>query len=145
MFIMYALFLIKPGHVSICLLLVNAARNLLCRSFDGLHLVAPSLDTVIKTDRGDRLVQTCSHFFDMNMGLLIICTNMRNCFCLAMSCADCIYRKLLIGISHHSVCSIEWRCVGLDVILDQCIQWLFGYKSICYCGCSLIYCAMRKL
>ena len=59
-----------------CLLLVNAARNLLCHSFDGLHLVAPSQDTVIKTDRGDRLVQTRSHFSGMNIGLLIIRINM---------------------------------------------------------------------
>ena len=72
MFIMSALFLIKPGHVSGCLLLINAARNLLCHSFDGLHLVALSQDTVIKTAHGDRLVQTHLYFVGMNRDLLII-------------------------------------------------------------------------
>ncbi len=107
MVIMSALFLIKQDLVSGCLLLVDAARNLLCHSSYGLHLVALSQDTVIKTDHGDRLVQIHLYFLGMNIDLLIICTNMGNCFCLAMSCADCIYRKLLIGISHHSVCSIK--------------------------------------
>jgi hypothetical protein len=107
MFIMPALVLLKPDHVSGCLQLVYAARNLFCRSFNRLHLVAPSQDTVIKTDRGDSLVQTCSHFLDMNIGFLTICTDMGKSFCLAMSCADCIYSNLLIGISRHSLCSIE--------------------------------------
>ena len=101
------LVLMKLGHVSGCLLFINEVRNLYCRSFDGLHLVAPSQDTVIKTDRGDSLVQTCSHFLDMNIGFLTICTDMGKSFCLAMSCADCIYSNLLIGISRHSLCSIE--------------------------------------
>ena len=82
MFIMSALFLIKPGHVSGCLLLVNAARNMLCHSFDRLHLVALSQDTVIKTDHGDRLVQTHLYFLGMNIGLLIIWTNMGKIFVL---------------------------------------------------------------
>ena len=63
-----ALVLIKLGHVSGCLLLINEVRNLFCHSFDGLYLVAQSQVTVIKTGRGDRLVQTCSHFLDINMG-----------------------------------------------------------------------------
>ena len=107
MVIMFALFLIKPGHVSGCLLLVDAARNLLCHSSDGLHLVALSQDTVIKTDHGDRLVKIHLYFLGMNIDLLIVCTNMGNCFCLAIYCTDCITQNSLIGISHHSVCSIE--------------------------------------
>ena len=88
MLIMSALFSLKPDHVYGCLLLIDEARNLFCHSFDWLYLVVPSQDTVIKTDRGDRLVQICSNFSDMNMDLLIICTDMGKSFCLVMSCVD---------------------------------------------------------
>jgi hypothetical protein len=56
MFTKSALIFMKLDDVSGFLLLINEVRNLFCRSFDGLHLVAPSQDTDIKTDHGDRLV-----------------------------------------------------------------------------------------
>ena len=101
-----ALILMKLGHVSGCLLLINEIRILFCRSFDGLHLVAPSQDTDIKTDHGDRLVQIRLYFVRMSIDLLMICTIIRNCFCLTMSSTDHITQNLLIGTSRHSICWI---------------------------------------